>query len=75
MTKHFEMAIEEARKLSADEQNQLADIIFRYAGKDETIYELSEQEMASLEPSLRAADRGEFASDEDVNRVLRTSRK
>jgi hypothetical protein len=37
---------------------------------EEEVYELSDEELAILEPALEAAKRGEFASDAEVNELL-----
>ncbi|MEL6873095.1 MAG: hypothetical protein AAFO62_09945 [Pseudomonadota bacterium] len=66
MTKHFEMAIEEARKLDPDQQNELADLIFAISKASSADNHLSPEDANALERGLDQARRGEFASDEEV---------
>jgi len=52
---------EERKELAVEALSEIA---------DDAIYQLSDDERAVLEPELEAARRGEFASDEEVDRVL-----
>jgi predicted transcriptional regulator len=67
MTKLLDMAIEAASQLSPEEQDELARTILEivHGGEDE-VYVLSEEENAAIDRSLAYADRGEFASEEEV---------
>lgn len=67
MTKLLEMAVEAARQLSPEEQDELARTIMEIVnGAEGDVYVLSEEEEAAIEEGLAQADRGEFASDEEV---------
>ena len=67
MTKLLDMAIEAASQLSPEEQDELARTILEIVrgGKDE-VYVLSDEENEAIDRGLACADRGEFASEEEV---------
>ena len=69
MTKLLEQAVETVRGLSPEVQDDLARILLQLAGKDQPVYQLSAAEEASLAESLAQADRGEFATDEQVRAI------
>jgi hypothetical protein len=69
MTELFEKAVQTARALPPEMQDDLARLILTYAGEEQPVYELSPEEKASLAESLAQAARGEFASDEEVRAV------
>jgi len=69
MTKLLEQAVETVRGLPPDVQDELARILLQLAGKDQPVVQLSAAEEASLAESLAQADRGDFASDEQVRAV------
>lgn len=67
MTRLLEIAIEAARQLEPAEQDELARTIMEIVGgADESVYVLSEEERAAVEEGLAQAERGEFASDDEV---------
>lgn len=70
MTKLLEQALEAARKLSKDDQDEVARAIFELvgAGADAPVA-LTADERAAIERSRAAALRGEFASEEQVQAV------
>ena len=69
MTKLFEHAVETVRSLPAETQDDLARILLQLAGEDQPVVQLSAEEEASFEESLAQADRGEFATDEQVRAI------
>jgi predicted DNA-binding transcriptional regulator YafY len=70
MTELLDRAVELARKLPADAQDELAGALLRLAGEvDEPPLELSAEEAASLEHSLAQLRRGEYASEAEVRAV------
>lgn len=69
MTELLEQAVETVRGLPADVQDELARILLLLAGKDQPVVQLSADEEASLAESLAQADRGEFATDEQVRTI------
>jgi predicted transcriptional regulator len=71
MTKLLDMAIEAAAQLSPEEQDELARTILEIVhGAQEEPYLLSEEENAAIDRGLEAADRGEFATDEEVQAIM-----
>jgi hypothetical protein len=69
MTKLLEQALESVRGLPAEMQDDLARTLLRLAGEDRSLFQLSAEEEASFEESLAQADRGEFATDEQVRAI------
>jgi hypothetical protein len=70
MTKLLERALEAARTLPADAQDDIARVVLRLAGTDEEPpVALSTEERAAVGASQDAAARGEFATDEQVRAV------
>lgn len=67
MTKLLDQALEVARNLPSDAQDDIARIVLQLAGSDETApMALSADERSAIAKSKEAAARGEFASDEQV---------
>jgi hypothetical protein len=71
MTKLLEQAIEEVRKLPEPDQDEAAELLFALAEKAKGPYRLSEEELAAVEKGLAAAERGEFATDEEIDEFFR----
>ena len=69
MTKLLEQAVETVRGLPAEVQDELARILLQLAGEDQPAIQLTAEEAASFEESLAQADRGEFATDEQVRAI------
>jgi hypothetical protein len=70
MTKLLEQALEAARNLPPDAQDDIARVVLRLTGTDEAPpVALSPEERAALAGSQAAAARGEFATDEQVRAV------
>jgi hypothetical protein len=70
MTKLLEQALEIARSLPTDAQDDIARIILQLAGADDTPWVvLSSDERSAIAASKEAASRGEFATDEQVRAV------
>jgi len=70
MTKLLELAFEEAKQLSPEEQDELARTIMEIVRGGEDVYVLSEEEEAAIEVGLAEADRGEFASEEEIEAIF-----
>jgi hypothetical protein len=66
MTKLFDQAVEAVRSLPPDAQDDIARIILQLAGNDAEPVPLSTDERAAIARSKAAAERGEFATDEQV---------
>jgi hypothetical protein len=71
MTKLLDQALEAARSLSPEAQDDIARVVFRLAGRDDEAppVALSPEERAAVVASKAAAARGEFATDEQVRAV------
>jgi hypothetical protein len=69
VTKLLEQAVEAVRGLPPDVQDEFARILLQLAGEDQPIVELSMADDVSFAESLAQADRGEFATDEQVRAV------
>jgi len=70
MTKLFDQAVEAARSLSPDAQDDIAHVLLRLTGADdEPPVPLTPDEQAAIAVSKAAAAHGEFASDEQVRAV------
>ena len=70
MIKALETAIAKVRALPEDKQQLAAELLEELAAV-EVPYALSDAESAAVREGLANADRGEFASDEDVENMLR----
>jgi len=67
MTKLLDQALEVARNLPSDAQDDIARIVLQLAGSDDAPpVALSDDERSAIARSKEAAARGEFASDEQV---------
>jgi len=71
MTKLLDQAVEAARHLPADSQDEIAPIALRFTGiSDEApLIMLLSEERESIAASKAAAARGQFATDEEVRAV------
>ena len=50
-------------------QDELARILLQLAGVEQLSYELTPEEEADIDASLTEAERGEFATDEEVRAI------
>lgn len=69
MTKLLERAVEAARGLPPEAQDEIARLVLQLAGEEEPQVALTDDERAALAASKAAAGRGEFATEDDVRRV------
>lgn len=69
MTTLLDQALELARGLPADEQDDIARLVMQLASRDVATVSFSDDERAAIERSKAAAARGEFATDEQVRAV------
>ena len=69
MTKLLEEALEAVRRLPAESQDEIARAMLALAGSGFEPVPLTPEERAAIARSKAAADRGEFASDEQVRDV------
>ena len=71
MTRLLELAIEEAKQLSPEEQDKLARTIMDIVhGGEDDVYLLSDEDRAAIEEGLAQADRGEFVTEDELNAIL-----
>jgi hypothetical protein len=70
MTMLLDQALEMARSLPAEVQDDIARVVLQLAGDDSAApVALSVDERAAIDASKQAAARGEFATDEQVRAV------
>ena len=69
MTKLLEQAVAAVRGLPAEMQDDLARMLLQFAGDDQPVVRLSAEEEASFDESLAQADRGEFATEDQVRAI------
>jgi hypothetical protein len=70
MTKLLDQAVEIARGLPSDAQDDIARVVLQLAGVDNALpVALSDNERAAIKASKEAAARGDFATDAQVRAV------
>jgi hypothetical protein len=70
MTKLLDQALEAARNLPPDAQDDIARVVLQLTGADDEMpVPLTPEEQAAITASKAAAARGEFATDEQVRAV------
>jgi hypothetical protein len=66
MTKLLDKALERVRAWSKDRQDDAARLLLAMDRRDAEPYKLTPDERAEIDAALDEAERGEFASDEEV---------
>ncbi len=66
MIRLLKQAVDAVSALPADRQDELARVLLQLAGVEQPPYELTAEEEADVDASLAEAERGEFATDEEV---------
>ncbi len=69
VTKLLEQAVEAARALPPDMQDALARMLLQFVGEDQPAIQLTAEEETSFGASFAEAERGEFATDEQVRAI------
>jgi hypothetical protein len=70
MTQLLDQAVETARALSPERQDDIARVVLAFAAEDEqSVLRMTAEELSSLEISRAQAARREFAADEEVRAV------
>ncbi|ABD89655.1 hypothetical protein [Rhodopseudomonas palustris] len=69
MTTLLDQAVASLRDLPAETQDALARLLLQFAGVDQPPLEMSAEETASFDESLAQAERGEFATDEQLRAI------
>ena len=75
MTKLLEQAVEKVQALPLEMQDQAARMLLAYAGDEEPILALSPEEEADLMEAQAEMQRGEFATDAEVEAVFAKYRR
>ena len=70
MTDLLEQAVAIARELDPAAQDRLARMMIAESEKGLSDYRLTEEDRAAIQRGIEAADRGDFASDEEVAATL-----
>jgi hypothetical protein len=71
MTKLLDKALEKVRTLPADQQDEIARAIFSLTHNDEEPEPIDPVHLPAVLEGLGQADRGEFATDEQVEAAFR----
>ena len=69
MTKLFEQAVETVSVLPDEIQDELARVLLQLAGVDQPLVDLTPEEEEAIEESIAQAERGEFATDEEIRAI------
>jgi hypothetical protein len=69
MTKLFDHAVETVRSLPAETQDELARLLLQLTGEDQPVVRSTPEEEAALDESMLQAERGEFATDEEMRAI------
>ena len=69
MTKLLEQAFEAARSLPPAMQDDVARLIMAMTGEELPVVQLTAEEEASFEESLAQAERGDFATDDQIRAI------
>ena len=70
MTKLLDHAVEKVQALSAEMQDQAARMLLIYAGGEEPLFELTQEEEADLNEALSEMARGELASEAEAKGLI-----
>ena len=70
MTELLERAVATARTLPPHLQDAIANFILTFADEEASFAPLSAAEEASMALSLKQSERGEFASEEEIEAIL-----
>jgi hypothetical protein len=69
MTRLLEEGIEAVRGLPADRQDMAGELLLGLAGVVQPGYQLTPEQIADLKVAIAQADRGEFATEEELGAV------
>jgi hypothetical protein len=67
MTKLLQDAVEQVKRLPAERQNELAEMLITAAESDLHPYKLSDEDRDAVEEAQAQVARGEFATDADMS--------
>jgi hypothetical protein len=71
MTDLLEKAVEAVRRLAPEAQDEIARAMLQLAEDEEEAEPIAPEDLAAVQEALAQADRGEFASDEEVEAAFR----
>jgi hypothetical protein len=71
MTKLLEKAVDAVRRLSPDNQDEIARAMLALVGEDEAPEDIDPEHLADVVESLAQARRGEFATDAEMAATFR----
>jgi hypothetical protein len=66
MTKRLEQGIEAVRRLPDDRQDMAGELLLAIAEEDGVRYRLTPEQIEEVKLAIAEADRGEFATDEEM---------
>ena len=69
MSRLFEQAVATVAALPEEQQDDIARMLLQLAGIEQPPYTLTAEEEADLDASITEAERGEFASDDEVRAI------
>ncbi len=69
MTELLEQAIATVSTLPDEQQDELARVLLQLAGMEQPPYSLTSEERADVDASMGEAERGEFATDEEIRAI------
>ncbi|CAM3072881.1 MULTISPECIES: hypothetical protein [Methylobacterium] len=70
MTELLDRAVQTARALSSEMQDEIARMVLAYAGRDDAVIALTPDEEADLIEAQAERARGDFATEAEVEAVL-----
>lgn len=71
MTDLLEKAVEAVRRLAPEAQDEIARAMLQLAEDEEESGPIAPEDLAAVQEALAEVDRGEFASDEEVEAAFR----
>ncbi|MEK7509489.1 MAG: hypothetical protein AAB605_02135 [Patescibacteria group bacterium] len=71
MIKVLEEAIEKVRMLPKEEQERVADLLEFIAAKGDDVFEIPEEHRPAILEGIAQMKRGEYASDDTIDELLR----
>jgi len=71
MIKVLEKAIEKVRNLPEERQAYAAEVLEQIAAQVSGLFEIPDEHIAAVMEGLEQAERGEFASEEEIEGLLR----
>ena len=69
MTELLQQAMDRAKSLAPDLQDEIARVVLSLVGDDDVRVTLTPEEDAAIVRSMEAADRGEFATEAQIHAV------